>query len=95
MPAKAYYDVRDGVLWGGWYALNAGEDNGLALTRVVADYLTGLYGEPDLPQTPGETNMIAWSNEAGQPKAGTSGPVVYTFDNGDVHVCFYAAGDRN
>lgn len=61
----------------------------------MVDYLTELYGSPDIPQTPGETNMIAWSNEAGQPKAGTSGPVVYTFDNGDVHVCFYAAGDRN
>ena len=58
--------------------------------QVIA-YLTGLYGEPDLPQTPGETNMIAWSNVAGQPKAGTIGPIVYTFDNGDVHVVFTAA----
>ena len=91
MPAKAYYDFRDGALWGGWYALNAGEDNETTLTRAVVDYLTGLYGEPDLPQTPGETNMIAWSNVAGQPKAGTIGPIVYTFDNGDVHVVFTAA----
>ena len=69
------------------------QGGGTALTQAVVDYLTELYGPPDDSQTPGETNMIAWSNAAGQPKAGTSGPVVYTFDNGDVHVCFYAAGD--
>ena len=95
MPAEAYYAFEDSALYAGYYVLNAGEGNESALTQAVVDYLTELYGPPDIPQTPGETNMIAWSDAAGQPKAGTSGPVVYTFDNGDVHVCFYAAGDRN
>ena len=95
MPAEAYYAFEDGALYAGYYVLNAGQGGGTALTQAVVDYLTELYGPPDDSQTPGETNMIAWSNAAGQPKAGTSGPVVYTFDNGDVHVCFYAAGDRN
>ncbi len=91
MPAKAYYTFQDGRLAAGWYALNAGKGNEAALTRAVVDYLAGLYGEPEFSQTPGEPQMIAWSNAEGRPKAGTAGPVVYTFDNGDVHVVFTAA----
>lgn len=93
MPARAYYTFQDGRLVAGWYSLNAGKGNEGSLTRAVVDYLTELYGEPEFSQTPGEPRMIAWSNAEGHPKAGTLGPVVYTFDNGDVHVAFTAASE--
>ena len=92
MPATAGYGFNDtGELTGGYYILNAGAGNETALTQ--ADYLTELYGPPDDSQTPGEPKLISWSDVAGQPKAGTLGPNVYTYTNGMVVVTFSAIAD--